>query len=235
MKRNLDFNKVKEILVKEIRKFVGSKKAIIGVSGGIDSALVATLCVEALGKENVFAILMPYGEQIDIADSEMLIKHLGIKSETINIFEAVNQFKKTEEETVLANIKSRVRMINLYLFSNLHDGLVIGTTNKSEMALGYFTKFGDGACDYEPIADLFKTEVWALARFLGVPEILINKKPTAGLLIGQNDEDDFGFSYQELDAFLQGEKVESEIETKIKKMIENSEHKRHLPPSINVD
>jgi len=122
-------------------------------------------------------------------------------------------------------------MKNLYFFSGKLDGLVIGTTNKTEYEIGYFTKFGDGACDIEPIIELYKTEVWQLARFLNVPSAIIDKKPSAGLWYGQTDETEIGVSYQNLDLFLQGNihvLTPNQI-SKIKASQANSEHKRHLP------
>ena len=126
-------------------------------------------------------------------------------------------------------------MTILYAHSNHKDGLVAGTTNKSEMAVGYFTKFGDGGCDFEPIADLYKTEIFQLAKQLNVPQDVITKKHSAGLWNDQFDEDELGFTYNDLDRFLQGDQVSSEVQLDIKKIISLSEHKRHLPPTISID
>jgi NAD+ synthase len=126
-------------------------------------------------------------------------------------------------------------MTILYSYSNHQNGLVIGTTNKSEMEVGYFTKYGDGGVDFEPIAGLYKTEIIEMAKRLNVPQSIISKKPTAGLWDDQTDEDEFGFTYVDLDNFLQGGKLDPEVESKIKEIIKISEHKRHLPPSISID
>ena len=231
--RQLSYEKVQQAIIRKIRSYLGTKKAIIGISGGVDSALTATLCVAALGPGQVLGVLLPHGEQTDIGDSLSLVKQLGIKFETIDIKPIVDQFKTFSDKLVIANIMSRTRMTILYAFANSEGGLVVGTTNKSEMAIGYFTKYGDGGVDFEPIAELYKTEVWDMAKLLNVPGQIISKKPTAGLWDGQTDESEMGFSYQQLDNYLQGEKVDGDIEQKITRLITSSEHKRHLPPTIS--
>jgi len=232
--RVLNFEKVLSVIVKNIKNYVGGKNVFIGISGGIDSAVTTALCVKALGPQKVFGILMPYGQQSDIHDSKLIIDFLKIKSKKNNIKPFVDSFNFKKNKYVNANIMSRVRMILLYAHANLHNGLVVGTTNKSEFEIGYFTKHGDGGCDLEPIANLFKTEIFEFAKFLKIPDQIINKKPSAGLWDGQSDEGELGFSYEALDKFLQGETIDTEIEEKIKKIILNSEHKRHLPPIISI-
>jgi len=232
--RKIDLNQVEQKIIKGIQDFVGNKNVFIGISGGIDSAVTAFLCVKALGRKRVFGILMPYGRQSDIYDSIAVVNQLNIKYFQKDIKPIVDQYKIADNRFVNANIKSRVRMTVLYAYSNHKNGLVIGTTNKSEMAVGYYTKFGDGGCDFEPIANLYKTEVIQMAKLLNVPPIVITKKPTAGLVDNQTDEDDFGFTYTDLDKFLQGEHINPEIEVKIQDLIKLSEHKRCLPPTILV-
>lgn len=233
--RQLDFPKVQSTIVKNIQNYVGDKNVFIGISGGIDSAITASLCVKALGPKKVFGIMMPYGQQPDIKDSLSVINFLKINSLKINIKSLVDQFAFTYNKLVTANIMSRVRMILLYAYANTQNGLVVGTTNKSEFSIGYFTKHGDGGCDLEPITNLYKTEVFQLAKYLKIPKTIINKKPSAGLWEGQTDEGELGFSYIDLDKFLQGESIDIAIEKKIKKLINNSEHKRHLPSIISIE
>jgi len=126
-------------------------------------------------------------------------------------------------------------MAILYAYANHKNGLVVGTTNKSEMSIGYFTKFGDGGCDLEPIADLYKAEVYEMSKNLNIPKSIIDKKPTAGLWPDQTDEGEFGFSYDQLDKLLQGGHINPQLEVKIQDLIKNSEHKRKLPPIISVE
>lgn len=222
-------------IVDGIKKYVGDKNVFIGISGGIDSALTAFLSVKALGNKRVFGVLMPYGRQPDILDSLSVVKQLNIKYFQKNIKPIVDQYKISTNKYVMANLMSRTRMVILYAYANHNNGLVFGTTNKSEMSIGYFTKFGDGGCDLEPIAKLFKFEVYQMSKNLNIPKNIIDKQPTAGLWADQTDEKEFGFSYPELDKFLQGKHIDPEIEIKIQNLIKNSEHKRHLPPIISVE
>jgi NAD+ synthase len=188
--------------IENVFKYKNFKKAVVGVSGGLDSAVITALCVKVLGKNNVFGFMLPYGEQHDIADSELICKTYGISSETLDIKTIVDCFPTNKDAVRLGNIKARVRMTILYDQSARLNALVVGTGNKTELMLGYFTLHGDGACALEPIGHLFKTEVRAIARKLKVPTKIITKAPSAGLWNGQTDEEELGCSYNIIDKIL---------------------------------
>jgi len=232
--RKINLSQVEQKIIDGIKKYVGTKNVFIGISGGIDSAVTAFLCVKALGKKRVFGVLMPYGRQSDIFDSISVVNQLNIKYFKKDIKPIVDQYKIADNRFVNANIMARTRMTILYAYANHKNGLVIGTTNKSEMAVGYFTKYGDGGCDLEPIANLYKTEIVEMGKYLNIPKNIITKKPSAGLWNDQTDEDEFGFTYADLDKSLQDEHINPEIEVKIQDLIKFSEHKRCLPPVISV-
>jgi len=186
---------------------VGFSKAVIGLSGGIDSALSCYLVAKALGADNVLAVRMPYQtsstESLDHAS--LVIDDLGVHSLTIPITDMVEPlFKKFPDMSNMrrGNVMARERMIILYDQSEAFNGLVVGTGNKTEILLGYSTLYGDSACALNPIGDLYKTQVRQLARAVGVPSQIIDKPPSADLWIGQTDEDELGFSYEDVDKLL---------------------------------
>jgi NAD+ synthase len=190
----------------EITK-VGMKRAVLGLSGGIDSALVAYLAAKALGSENVLCVLMPYktSSRDSITDAKLVIDQLKTDSMTVDISSMVDAYlEKFPEATPLrrGNVMARCRMIALYDLSMAHGALVLGTSNKTELLLGYGTIFGDLASAINPIGDLYKTEVRALSRHMGVPDPIIKKLPSADLWVGQSDETDLGFTYEEVDKLL---------------------------------
>ncbi|MEO2151945.1 MAG: NAD+ synthase [Thermococcus sp.] len=248
--RKLDFNSVVEIITAFIREKVEEANAegvVIGISGGIDSATTAYLAVKALGRERVLGLIMPYYQNQDVEDAKLVCSSLGIECREISIKPIVDSFVSRlgfqPDRRSLGNIMSRVRMVILYAHANEKNYLVLGTSNRSEFLTGYFTKWGDGASDYAPLINLYKTEVWKVAKLVGVPEKIIEKKPTAGLWEGQTDEDELGISYRLLDEILwrlvdllkDKEEIAEELGIPIERveyvenLVKRSEHKRRLP------
>lgn len=180
--------------------------AFVGLSGGVDSAVVCTLCAKALGPENVWAVKMPYrtSSPSSIEDADTLIDQLNVNAVTVYVTPLVEAYSEGRDLSPvrLGNITARCRMIVLYDMAAELRGLVAGTGNLSEGKLGYTTLHGDSACDFSPIGNLYKTEVYQLARCLGVPECIINKPPSAGLWTGQTDEGELGYPYSEIDKLL---------------------------------
>ena len=182
-------------------------RAVVGLSGGVDSALTCTLAAEALGKENVLAVRMPYATSSpeSLEHAEMVIKLTGVKDVTLPITDAANVLLDgipKDQQVRRGNIMARMRMIVLFDQSADFGGLVIGTGNKTELLLGYTTQFGDAASAINPLGDLYKTQVWQLAAEMGVPEVILEKAPSADLWIGQTDEGDLGFTYEQVDRLL---------------------------------
>ncbi len=206
----LNAKMVRELLVRFIRDETtnaGFSKAVIGISGGVDSSVSAFLAAEALGKENVWGVILPYksSSKESVKDAEEVAKLLGIRSETIDISDMVDGYassRHVKDRVRLGNLMARARMTVLYDISARERALVVGTSNKSELLIGYGTQFGDTACAINPLGDLYKTQIWQLAEILGVPKKIVEKKPTADLWPGQTDEGDIGLSYSELDALL---------------------------------
>ena len=185
----------------------GFKRAVVGISGGVDSAVVATLAARALGPENVIGVRMPYrtSSADSLTHAQQLIDAIGIESRTLDISGAVDGYLAQEPDADAArrgNVMARMRMIALFDLSAKHQALPLGTGNKSERLLGYFTWHADDSPPVNPIGDLFKTQLWALARHLGVPKAIIEKPASADLVSGQTDEGDFGISYAKADVIL---------------------------------
>ncbi len=186
---------------------VGFSRAVIALSGGIDSAVSCYLAAEALGPQNVLAIRMPYktSSQDSLEHAQMVIDDTGVQSKTIEITPMVDPviaITPQDAHVRHGNIMARMRMIVLYDQSEDFSGLVVGTSNKTEILLGYSTLFGDSACALNPIGDLYKTQLRQFAAQLGVPDGIINKPPSADLWVGQTDEDELGFTYAQADQLL---------------------------------
>ncbi len=209
-KLDLDLNLVEKILVDFLREEankVGFNKVVLGLSGGIDSAIVAYLAAKAFGPENVLGILMPYksSSKESVEHAKLVVDDLGIRSELIEITPMVEPYFEMNPDMDglrKGNRMARERMCILFDYSAKEKALVLGTSNKTEMLLGYSTQFGDGASAINPIGDLYKTQIWELSRHMGVPKELIEKKPSADLWEGQTDEAELGFSYKLADEIL---------------------------------
>ncbi len=232
--------KIEEFIKRKVRE-ANANGVVIGLSGGIDSTTTAFLCMRALGKERVLGVIMPekgVTPEEDVEDAIEVCRILGIRYKTVEIGEIFNAFIRVlgkSEKISEGNLKARIRMCILYYFANSLNYLVAGTGNKTELMLGYFTKYGDGGVDFLPIGGLYKTEVRELAKFLGVPEKIISKSPSAGLWKGQKDEEELGMNYEEIDRILKaierGEEIDTNTEPvkRVCEMIEKNKHKRMLP------
>ena len=239
---NFDVKRVTSDCVQWIKDFFEKNgkdcMAVVGISGGKDSSVVAALCVEALGKNRVIGVLMPQGEQSDIEYSKMLVDFLDITRITCNIEGAVNEVLESFEGVVsptlqtTTNLPARIRMASLYAISQSVNGRVANTCNLSENWVGYCSKFGDAAGDFSPLENLTVTEVKAIGRELGLPSELVDKTPTDGLC-GKTDEDNLGFTYAELDAYIRdGIEPNEEVKAKIDSMHEKNLFKLQPMPSF---
>jgi len=247
----------------EIVKFIttevekaGKVGVVLGLSGGVDSSTVAALCASALGAKNVLGLIMPSSitRSEDVEDAKFIARMLGIEYEIIKItpleeaFSSICHHYAQADRIATGNVKPRVRMAILYHHANSLDRLVVGTGNKSELLIGYYTKYGDGGVDILPIGDLYKTQVRWLAEYLGIPKGIIQKVPTAGLWAGQTDEDEIGIKYDVLDLILHGlmelrmkpveiaKQLEIPVDTvnRVLAMTQKSEHKRQPPPIAKI-
>ena len=233
----------------------GCKGVVIGLSGGVDSAVTAILCKDVFGKKNVKCLFLPDEStpKNDYEHYKLIVSKFGLSHEKKDITSIVKEFEShcliKPDKYALANIKARSRMILLFEYANMTQNLVCGTSNKSEILIGYYTKYGDGGVDIMPIGDLYKTQVWELAKFLKVPKEIVTKLPTAGLWKGQSDEEDLKLSYYKLDKILAGLEIKMKLEDiskiagvnkieveRIKNMRINSEHKKRaaLIPKVGL-
>lgn len=239
----VDYGKITEKIVSWIHekvKSAGADGCVLGLSGGLDSAVVAALAQKAF-PENTLAAILPVGSSAeDVKDAWLVAEALGVKAIEINLDKVHRDLvsiletgggKLPPEDLAVANIKPRLRMIALYYLAARHNYLVAGTGNKSEIVTGFFTKYGDSAVDFEPIGELVKAQVFELARYLGVPEKIIEKTPTAGLWPGQTDEEELGFTYRQLDEYILSGATDREAAGRIREVIRRARHKQEMPPT----
>jgi NAD+ synthase len=248
METKMNSDELAEKLVLWIKEKVaasGCRGVVLGMSGGIDSSVAAVLCQRAF-PQNTLGLLMPcHSIEEDAEHALAVADKFSITTKTVvldGIFDAALKVLPGDTDdqdaslVARANLKARLRMLTLYYFANQLRYMVVGSGNRSELAVGYFTKYGDGGVDIMPLGNLVKAQVKELAVFLGVPQEIIDKPPSAGLWQGQTDEADLGFSYDELDRYLLTNEASDEVRKKIESMITAGDHKRQppsLPPSYD--
>ncbi len=254
----LDVKNTTKIICDFIRDKLEESKAegiVMGLSGGIDSSIVAYLCARAVEKEKIMGLVLPSETTSpeDIEDAVNLAEELGIKYKILNIDGLIEPFPQlctecSKSNLANSNLKARIRMMLLYYHSNAMNRIVAGTGNRTELLVGYFTKYGDGGVDILPIGGLYKTEVREIANYLGIPENIINKAPSAGLWTGQTDEEELGIKYELLDKILylmmdeklSSEKISEVLEIphgevlRIKNKVERSKHKLSSPSIAKI-
>lgn len=213
-------------------KEANCKGIVYGLSGGVDSAVIAALSKLAFGDESL-AIMMPINSSFeDEIDAKLVIDKFNLNAIKVDLSRTYSEFvevvEKGDNQMAYANVKPRLRMTTLYYYAHLKGYLVVGTSNKSEFTVGYFTKYGDSGSDLMPLVDFTKKEIFELARYLKVPDKIIQKPPSAGLFEDQTDEDEMGFTYNDLEKYINNEKIDERIEEKINRMVKISEHKRNF-------
>ncbi len=250
--RTLDYQKVSKDIQKWIKDYVNNAKmegVTLGISGGVDSSVVAALCINALGKENVVGISLPcVSIAKDSEDAEFIADNLGIKLHKIDLTSTFLELMKgltgrfKENKLSKANIKPRLRMLTLYYIAQSKGKyLVVGTGNRTEIAIGYFTKYGDGGVDFNPIGSLYKREIRELGKVLKLPERIVSKKASPGLWEGQTTEEEIGIPYDIIDEIvfridnnLDLKEISKESIEKVKKMMKTGEHKSKLIPIFKI-
>lgn len=240
MKSSIDGLALKLITwIKETVSQAGGKGVVIGMSGGVDSSVVAVLCKRAFSETTLGVIMPCHSSKIDREHAEFLAAKFYIPFKVVvldKVFDTLlmvlpgNGYDAATRKLAANNIKPRLRMVTLYYFANRLNYLVVGASNKSELSVGYFTKYGDGGSDLMPLGNLVKSQVRDLARYLDIPKEIIDKAPSAGLWEGQTDEGEMGLTYSVLDRYLITGEAEKKIKEKIDSMVGKSPHKRCLPP-----
>ncbi|QSG13765.1 NAD+ synthase [Halapricum desulfuricans] len=229
----------------------GAEKAVVAISGGVDSGLIAGLAADALGPERVHGLVMPseVNDEETMSDAVRVAERFELPHDVIEVGPIVESFLEAypeggEHRMAAGNVRVRTRAVLNYLVANTENGLVVGTGNRTEALIGYFTKYGDGAVDCHPIANLYKQQVRQLARHVGVPESVAARTPTAGMWVGQTDEEELGIEYDTLDSILalhvEGDVpasatarevgVEEPVVERVRNLYERSAHKRQVPP-----
>lgn len=243
----MNSEKIAEKLVSWIKERVsaaGSKGVVLGLSGGMDSSAAAVLCQRAF-PQNMLAVIMPcHSINQDIEHARAVAQKFSIPTKTVvldstfdTLLKALPQEKTAPDVSRLAqaNLKARLRMLTLYYLANKLNYIVVGSGNRDERALGYFTKYGDGGVDIQPLGGLLKGQVKELAQSLGIPQPILDKPPSAGLWEGQTDEGELGISYDELDRYLASGQASAAIKKKLKSVIAAAEHKRQPPPVADLE
>jgi NAD+ synthase len=242
----MDSEKIAEKLVKWLKERVAEAKCqgvVLGLSGGMDSSVVAALCQRAFPQKTLGLIMPCHSSNQDIEHARALAQKFSIPTKTAvldgtfdNLLKALPDEKAPPDTSRLAqaNLKARLRMLTLYYFANKLNYLVVGSGNRDELAIGYFTKYGDGGVDIQPLGSLLKGQVKELAKFLGIPRQITDKPPSAGLWEGQTDEGELDFSYDELDRYLASGEAPAALKKKFKTKIAAAEHKRQPPPLANL-
>jgi NAD+ synthase len=238
----MDAEKMAKKLVewlKEKAGTAGAKGAVFGMSGGIDSSVVAALCIRAFPKASLGLIMPCHSNDEDRKHAELVSKAFAVPSRLVPLDSILDEYLKVlpdfkvdapQKRLAQANAKARLRMVTLYYAANELDYLVVGSGNRSELTVGYFTKYGDSGVDLLPLGNLVKEQVKELAQYLKVPQVVIDKPPTAGLWPGQTDEGEMGFTYEVLDNYILTGKAPAELKTRIDGMNAGSAHKRVAPP-----
>ncbi|MBE6133589.1 MAG: NAD(+) synthase [Erysipelotrichaceae bacterium] len=238
----MNLNEYLNVIVEFLKNYLPDNHQdcyVLGISGGVDSSLVAALAKKAVGKDKLFCYAMPIDSLIDDEnDAVRLAKHLDLNYEVVDLTKPYHEMVKIYESTGVkldlstkGNLKARLRMATLYAFAQNKRGLVLGTDNMDERYTGYYTKYGDGGVDLLPIAHLLKREVVEACLILGLPEDLARRIPSAGLYQGQTDESEMGITYNDLDDYILGKKINEEAKNKIERLHRISAHKRNPIPT----